>query len=336
MVIVRGEGVGYHELKAAMRALMLPVKWLDKSWVSVVSRRRFLCLQSCTLPMLEWPENVLRWIRKADVLEAMRSYGHSPDDAPWQIRCDDFQWFGPFPCPVKSYRICGAHQTLDNFALYMASWLPTSFVKSCQILIIEKKHHNIHNSQPKLCKSKRKWNLNLLHHPAVGIVPTASLPPVAKTHRHTHTQRQRYPRIFSTTCDRLSQTSYLVSLSHWQSLMHISFKFSWHLAGPIFPNMFSSVLLCCGHGNGGKEFSIEEYWGNWLRLSDLGFQVLDFKAFAQILRRKFAERDPLAAMLQTLLGNWCSDMSCGFLPALRWFFKKGNREGERERDLKPS
>lgn len=26
MVIVRGEGVGYHELKAAMRALMLPVK----------------------------------------------------------------------------------------------------------------------------------------------------------------------------------------------------------------------------------------------------------------------------------------------------------------------
>eukprot|EP00438_Fugacium_kawagutii_P011789 Skav222963 [mRNA] locus=scaffold1489:789756:796094:- [translate_table: standard] len=38
-----GEGVGYHELKAAMRALMLPVK-------------------------------------KADVLEAMRASGHSPDD----------------------------------------------------------------------------------------------------------------------------------------------------------------------------------------------------------------------------------------------------------------
>ena len=127
----------------------------------------------------------------------MRSYGHSPDDAPWQIRCDDFQWFGPFPCPVKSYRICGAHQTLDNFALYMASWLPTSFVKSCQILIIEKKHHNIHNPQPKLCKSKRKWNLNLLHHPAVGIVPTASLPPVAKTHRHTHTETEISPYFFN-------------------------------------------------------------------------------------------------------------------------------------------
>mmetsp|Transcript_2579 Transcript_2579/g.4474 ORF Transcript_2579/g.4474 Transcript_2579/m.4474 type:complete len:163 (+) Transcript_2579:21-509(+) len=38
-----GEGIGYHELKAAMRALMLPVK-------------------------------------KADVLEAMRSSGHNPDD----------------------------------------------------------------------------------------------------------------------------------------------------------------------------------------------------------------------------------------------------------------
>ena len=32
---VRGEGVGYHELKAAMRALMLPVKWLDKEPKSV-------------------------------------------------------------------------------------------------------------------------------------------------------------------------------------------------------------------------------------------------------------------------------------------------------------
>ena len=26
--------------------------------------------------------------------------------------------------------------------------------------------------------------------------------------------------------------------------MHISFKFSWHLAGPIFPNMFSSDQFC--------------------------------------------------------------------------------------------
>ena len=245
MVIVRGEGVGYHELKAAMRALMLPVKWLDKSWVSVVSRCRFLCLQSCTLPgMLEWPENVLRWIRKADVLEAMRSYGHSPDDAPWQIRCDDFQWFGPFPCPVKSYRImcCGAHQTLDNFALYMASWLPTSFVKSCQILIMEKKHHNIHNSQPKLCKSKRKWNLNLLHHPAVGIVPTASLPPVAKTHRHTHRDGD-IPVFFQRhVTDCLKQAIWC----HWVTdayffqvqLAPCGSNFSQHV-------QFWSVLCCC-------------------------------------------------------------------------------------------
>ena len=51
----------------------------------------------------------------------------------------------------------------------------------------------------------------------------------------------------------------------------------------------------------------------------LVLQVLDFKTFAQILRRKFAERDPLAVMLQTLLASKRSAFAALSLPVDQGF-----------------